>query len=525
MRQSLGRGPRPATQHRRFSGQSAMEYMATYGWALIVIALVAGAAYYFLLIPNSTAASQCVISSGLHCDDVAVSGYGSSGGSVALLLTNTQQYPIMDPSVNLSIGGTNTSASCMTAYAVAGGSVVCTVSTPVQLSKGQLVGGKFFVTARYCGMVLSPFNASMCGTAPKQAYLGTFTVQASGSISPRVEISLSASPNPGYSGSESQLVATVMFMGYPMKGATVNFSSNSSYAPINPASVTTDSSGNATAHIEPSSSGTVLVRASYSGASAALAMRFLQRSTISTSSTTSTTSASSTTSTGSSTTSTSTTSTSSTTTVSALLTGTVTPTPASVDSGNSTLLTAAWSCGTCTGPYTAEFYWSAVSGQCSAFTQFGSSAPVSSPNSILSPALSNVGSAYFCARLNDSSGNSNYTAVAAVAVNQPPVASLSITPTSLPLGSSTTLTASWAYGTPPYDLLLAAGTGQSCSALLANSVWSYSTGYGATSPYRETLTSGAGNDIAAAGNYMVCAEVEDNVSGSSNTGAIAIGVT
>ncbi len=516
------------------SGQTAMEYLATYGWALIIIAVVTGGIYYFFLLPKSTVSMQCTVASGFYCDDVTVGGYGQSGGSVVLLMTNRQQYPVMNPIVNLSVGGSNTSATCMTTYATAGGSVLCAVSTPVQLSPGQLVSGQFFVKARYCGLLPDPSNLSSCGSVPRQIYTGAFMVQASGPVNPSVSIALSASPNPGYTGTGSQLRATVTAMGYPMGGATVNFTSNSTSAPISPSLVTTDSLGNATTRIVPTSGGVVLITASYSGTSAAISMQFIQRTTTTGSSTTSvsttstsvtSTSTTSTSTTSTSTTSTSITTTSTTTTISVLLTGAVSPSFASVDQGNTVMLTAVWSCSTCTMPYTAKFYWSTLPGSCSSFTQFGSAAPVNSPNAIVSPALTATGTSYFCARLNDSSGQSNYTSVASVRVNQSPISSLSVTPTTFPFGSSTTLTTSWAYGTPPYDVTLAAGTGQSCNSLLSNSIWSYSTGYGATSPYHSTVTSGSGSDITTAGNYMVCAKVTDNMSESSTTGAIAISVT
>ncbi|MDE1870526.1 MAG: hypothetical protein KGH71_06165, partial [Candidatus Micrarchaeota archaeon] len=65
------------------------------------------------------------------------------------------------------------------------------------------------------------------------------------------------------SSSLDKLTASVRLLGTPLLGATVNFTSNSSNAPLSPLITTTDGSGNAASYISSSATGNVLVTASF----------------------------------------------------------------------------------------------------------------------------------------------------------------------------------------------------------------------------------------------------------------------
>ena len=63
-------------------GQAAMEFLLTYGWAIIAVFIVIGALVYFdVLSPENFLSEKCVVSSGLVCDDYTV---GSNGIQVRL---------------------------------------------------------------------------------------------------------------------------------------------------------------------------------------------------------------------------------------------------------------------------------------------------------------------------------------------------------------------------------------------------------------------------------------------------------
>ncbi|HLC96402.1 MAG TPA: hypothetical protein VJH97_03710 [Candidatus Nanoarchaeia archaeon] len=69
-------------------GQAAMEFLMTYGWAILVVLVAIGAlAYFGVLNPDTFLPEKCVISSGsgLFCDKFSV----SSGTSIQLKVSNS----------------------------------------------------------------------------------------------------------------------------------------------------------------------------------------------------------------------------------------------------------------------------------------------------------------------------------------------------------------------------------------------------------------------------------------------------
>jgi uncharacterized protein (UPF0333 family) len=54
--------------------QAAMEFLMTYGWAiLVVLAAIAALAYFGVLSPNKFIPDQCILESGVACVDFSVS--------------------------------------------------------------------------------------------------------------------------------------------------------------------------------------------------------------------------------------------------------------------------------------------------------------------------------------------------------------------------------------------------------------------------------------------------------------------
>jgi len=88
--------------------QAAMEFLMTYGWAILVVLIAIGAlAYFGVLSPEQFLPEKCVIviGSGLFCDDYSVS---SSGVKVRVKNILTQKVTINDFTVS-SCGSYTTS--------------------------------------------------------------------------------------------------------------------------------------------------------------------------------------------------------------------------------------------------------------------------------------------------------------------------------------------------------------------------------------------------------------------------------
>lgn len=94
-------------------GQAALEFLMTYGWAILVVLVAIGAlAYFGVLSPERLLPEKCIIAtgSGLYCADHSASG---ATGVVTLRLKNMLSNSVNVTGVNL----TGTGLGC-TAWSV-----------------------------------------------------------------------------------------------------------------------------------------------------------------------------------------------------------------------------------------------------------------------------------------------------------------------------------------------------------------------------------------------------------------------
>ncbi|MDP3916661.1 MAG: hypothetical protein Q8Q42_00035 [Nanoarchaeota archaeon] len=117
-------------------GQAAMEFLMTYGWALLVVLVAIGAlAFFGVLSPAKFLPSVCTISPGLHCNDFKVDGGADT-------ITINVQNGLGSGLATVTLG----SDSCGT------------TATPVAIPEGDSVnvvtdtcGGSLVVGERYSG--------------------------------------------------------------------------------------------------------------------------------------------------------------------------------------------------------------------------------------------------------------------------------------------------------------------------------------------------------------------------------------
>ena len=86
-------------------GQAALEFLMTYGWAILVVLLAIGAlAYFGVLNPKRSLPDTCIIAPGFSCDDFKVNldgtativvrnGGGKTLGNVTLTLDSVTAKP------------------------------------------------------------------------------------------------------------------------------------------------------------------------------------------------------------------------------------------------------------------------------------------------------------------------------------------------------------------------------------------------------------------------------------------------
>src|SRR3989344_682255 len=66
-------------------GQAAMEFLMTYGWAILVVLVAIGAlAYFGVLSPGKFLPESCIIGAGFSCDDFKI----VDGGTGTIVIRN-----------------------------------------------------------------------------------------------------------------------------------------------------------------------------------------------------------------------------------------------------------------------------------------------------------------------------------------------------------------------------------------------------------------------------------------------------
>jgi uncharacterized protein (UPF0333 family) len=89
-------------------GQAAMEFLMTYGWAILVVLIAIGAlAYFGVLNPGRFLPASCTITPGVSCEDFVVreGTTGTNDNTIQITLRNGMGDDVT--SVNVSITGTD----------------------------------------------------------------------------------------------------------------------------------------------------------------------------------------------------------------------------------------------------------------------------------------------------------------------------------------------------------------------------------------------------------------------------------
>jgi hypothetical protein len=261
-----------------------MEYMTTYGWALLLIAVVAVLLYFYIAVPSTIVPSRCAFVIGASCNDMVFGTSPSHATEIGLFLSNNQPYALLNPTLIASINGRNYTFAndCKPGYIPAGGEIICILPLPISSSLNQFFTGSFYLTANYCGLATNTSSKSSCSSAPSQVYKGAFTAHAEPLISPGYNVTLSVenSTNPA-DGARDLLTARAYMLGYPVSGAEIsfyaNFTNGTSAVPpyvINPANSTTGTSGVAQSVIYGYKAALVNVTADYFGKTATKQIKF-----------------------------------------------------------------------------------------------------------------------------------------------------------------------------------------------------------------------------------------------------------
>ncbi|HUC39003.1 MAG TPA: hypothetical protein VL944_02645 [Candidatus Acidoferrum sp.] len=288
----------PNTHKKGPRAQAATEYLITYGWAVLLIALAVTFIYFYLIGPYLVASNTCSFTTPITCQD-SVLGINLTTGNakLILLLTNSQQYPIESPVIFANINGTNTTGSaCIPGYVPAGGDMICRLPVSNNITINRYLSGKLYLNASNCAFGANVSAIESCASPITETYVGQFGSHAQQIFSTNVIIVLTSSATSVPINNTITLYATVGIAGSPVRGVPVNFSESSQIPSLKPQYATTSTAGIAESFIRSPSLASVTVTATSLGSSSNILISFMT-TTSTTTSVTSTTAPSSTTTT------------------------------------------------------------------------------------------------------------------------------------------------------------------------------------------------------------------------------------
>ena len=160
-----------ASKSRTKKQQSAFEFITTYGWAILILAVVLAMLYYFVGIPSTAAPSQCKFLYGTNCQGAIAT---SSGGTTKLtmVITNSQKYPILYPMIKLATDSYgNVSAACLPDNSLIqpGSEIICNMTIPDYVSPGTTLTGTMYLNITAC----PSGNVNNCQPKQLQTYQGS----------------------------------------------------------------------------------------------------------------------------------------------------------------------------------------------------------------------------------------------------------------------------------------------------------------------------------------------------------------
>jgi len=117
-------------------GQAAMEFLMTYGWAILAAVLAIGALASFGVFSQGSSANLCVLNPPLNCDEKEVTTSG-----VRLIISNGAGYAITTSNVSVTGCGTN-----LTAFTISDGGDKDILVSCSPGSSGSSFNGKLEIT-------------------------------------------------------------------------------------------------------------------------------------------------------------------------------------------------------------------------------------------------------------------------------------------------------------------------------------------------------------------------------------------
>ncbi|MGC8652103.1 MAG: hypothetical protein ACP5UH_02535 [Candidatus Micrarchaeia archaeon] len=160
-------------------GQSAIEFLSTYAFMLLIIAVALLLLFMYFSLPKTILPSACNFYSGFNCAD-AVYANTSTGSELLIVATDMMPGIVNTSAFSAYLGYVNsTSGYCAPSFAIAGQEMYCVAYFNSKAVLGRSYAGTFRMKANYCAAGASSIYNASCPESSNFTYSGYLTVSAS----------------------------------------------------------------------------------------------------------------------------------------------------------------------------------------------------------------------------------------------------------------------------------------------------------------------------------------------------------
>ena len=168
-----------------YKGQSAIEFLTTYGMVFLIIAVVLTVLITLSIIPKSTVPAQCYFYGGFNCQDVAyynITQSSSTPGNSMLTVVATDSVPGI-----INVSGFNSvieykgsvQGTCYPKILSQGDQLHCNANFNIYPSSGALYTGTFSLYGDYCTPLPSTQTDISCNSiSGNYVFSGSFNTEA-----------------------------------------------------------------------------------------------------------------------------------------------------------------------------------------------------------------------------------------------------------------------------------------------------------------------------------------------------------
>ncbi len=175
--------------------QSAIEFLTTYGFVLIVIAGLIAVIFLVIGSGRNEIPSSCTSFGGLDCNFLSFySNFSDRYSLIEVSLSNAGSVPVYIGNFTAEYKGGSASGMCTPSFAYPGQTVICVAQLTGSTRAGVMINGYYAVDARLCNENINAINETDC--TETATYRGAFFSQTTEQFSqPWGTVVASVSPN------------------------------------------------------------------------------------------------------------------------------------------------------------------------------------------------------------------------------------------------------------------------------------------------------------------------------------------